>query len=120
VLAASDEEVEAVLSREELLALPAAQRRAGLEEWLRRRIGRAAGVLPARLPADRPLSDLGLDSLMAAEMTNDLDAVLGISLPTSALLAGSTLSQLVTDALENPVRREGGGELHVAIGGYLP
>lgn len=100
VLSAADEDAEAVQSHEDLLALPEAARRAVLTDWLRRRLARAAGIAPARLPIDRPLHELGLDSLAAAEVKNELEERLGIALPLSALFESPSVEQLAQAGLE--------------------
>ena len=52
--------------------------------------------LPAseKIPADRPLSDLGLDSLMAVEIKNSLARTIGQSLPASLLFNYPTIASL--------------------------
>jgi acyl-CoA synthetase (AMP-forming)/AMP-acid ligase II/acyl carrier protein len=100
VLAAAEEEAEPVRSREELLALPEAERHAVLADWLRRRLARAAGIAPARLRIDSPLHELGLDSLAAAEVKNELEEGLGIALPLTALLESPSVEQLAQAGLD--------------------
>jgi len=57
-------------------------------------------ALPSNVPVDRrlPLSDMGLDSLMAVEMRNALGTTLGITLPATLLFDYPTLDVL-TDYL---------------------
>ena len=57
-----------------------------------------------RLPASRapepvvPMRHLGLDSLMALEVKNHLEQMLGIDLPVVKLLQGPTIEELATEA----------------------
>ncbi|MEU8380857.1 SDR family NAD(P)-dependent oxidoreductase [Streptosporangium sp. NPDC048865] len=64
--------------------------RRALTEWV-------AGVLrtsPAAVDPEVPLTRLGLDSLMAVELRNLLEARLGVRLPTPAFLDGPTVVEL--------------------------
>jgi amino acid adenylation domain-containing protein len=97
------------LSREALAALPAGERGPALVTALRERVGRVARISPSRLDADRPLTALGLDSLMAIELENELEEALGTHLPLTRLLDGATLADLAGDllvALEAPAGEE--------------
>ena len=70
-----------------------AERRA----WLRERIaGSCAGLLTASgpLPANRPLHDLGLNSLAALELRNRLGRLVGAMLPASLLFDYPTVAAL--------------------------
>jgi len=49
----------------------------------------------------RPLREMGLDSLMAFELLNRLEAQFGISLPASRISASSTINSLATLVLES-------------------
>ena len=70
------------------------------EPWSMRRtveaeVARVMGI-PAseRIPADRPLSDLGLDSLMAVELRNSFARTVGRNLPASLLFSNPTIASL--------------------------
>jgi amino acid adenylation domain-containing protein len=77
--------------REALPATPAAEREALLESWLRSTFARLARVDAAAVDADQPLARHGLDSLLAIELKNAVEAELGADLPIAALLEGLTL-----------------------------
>ncbi|NUT48566.1 MAG: acyl carrier protein, partial [Saccharothrix sp.] len=81
-------------TRSELAALPDAERVPLLVERLTRGL---AATLGARTPPDpdRALFDLGVDSLMAVELKNEIEGALGVSLPISAFLDGATARDLV-------------------------
>ncbi|WP_437608159.1 SDR family NAD(P)-dependent oxidoreductase [Sorangium sp. So ce834] len=76
-------------------AAPLAQRLAGLapkereramNDVVRPEIGVVLGLPPSRhLDGDRPLKELGLDSLMAVELRNRLAAIVGTRLPATLL-----------------------------------
>jgi len=88
------------LDRESLLALPAAERLAALESWLRIEAARSLGVPAARLTLDRPLTAAGLDSLAAVEIRARAESVLGVAPSLAALLEGATLGGLAANLLE--------------------
>ncbi len=76
------------------MALPAAERRRAVLEWL---LGRAAAVLridAARLSPDRPLTELGLDSLAAVELRNAAEETFGVAPTLAELLDGASLTQI--------------------------
>lgn len=66
----------------------------GMLERLRRRLAAVVGVPPERLDPARPLTDLGLDSLMVFEIRNWLAETVGVSLAPAELLRGPTLEEL--------------------------
>jgi acyl carrier protein len=60
-------------------------------------VARVMGIPPSEtIPADRPLSDLGLDSLMAVELRNSFARIVGHSLPASLLFNYPTIASLAT------------------------
>jgi acyl transferase domain-containing protein/NADPH:quinone reductase-like Zn-dependent oxidoreductase/acyl carrier protein len=86
-----------------LAALPAAERERALLDIVRGEVRVVLGLPPATtIDAGRPLSELGLDSLMAVELRNRFAAHAGLRLPATLLfdcptpraLAGSLLERL--------------------------
>jgi natural product biosynthesis luciferase-like monooxygenase protein len=71
------------------------ERRALVEAHLRGVVARVLGLTPDRLDAQRPLVDLGLDSLMAIELKNRIEVDLGVRLSMVELLKGPTVDQLI-------------------------
>lgn len=57
----------------------------------------------ADLPEDRPLTALGLDSLMAVEIQHRVETDFGLSVPMTELLGDATLTDICTLALANPL-----------------
>ncbi|HEX4496856.1 MAG TPA: non-ribosomal peptide synthase/polyketide synthase, partial [Thermoanaerobaculia bacterium] len=80
--------------REDLLALEPAARRDALLAYLSGRIAKLAGAPVAAGDLERPLSSLGLDSLAAVELSNDLESDLGASVPLSELLESASIREL--------------------------
>jgi acyl carrier protein len=74
------------------------------------RVTRAAQVLgaaAAEVDVDRPLSNLGLDSLMAVELRNWIQSELRVNLNTVELMGGPSITQLV-EVLVDQIEREAG------------
>ena len=84
----------AAVSPESIRAAAPTERLAMVERFVR---GKAAGLLgidPAEMDADRPLLELGLDSLMAVEFRNWIENQLAVGLPISALMRGGGVRSL--------------------------
>jgi 1-acyl-sn-glycerol-3-phosphate acyltransferase len=84
----------------DLLAAPAAERPERVVEYLQARVGRVLGVSPAKVEADRPLTELGLDSLIAVELMTLLKNEVGLELAAVQLLEGVTVMRLAGLVLE--------------------
>jgi natural product biosynthesis luciferase-like monooxygenase protein len=87
------------LDRAALLALSPEERRLLLEGELRRQAAELLGIPVRKLPVDRPLDRLGLDSLMAMRLKNHLDAMLGRTLPIVSFLQGPSVADLTAQVL---------------------
>ncbi|MDI1312863.1 type I polyketide synthase [Prosthecobacter sp.] len=59
-------------------------------------VGGVLRVKPEGLRDDQPLTDLGLDSLMAVEIENSIESVIGVALPPASLMRARTIGQIVT------------------------
>ena len=59
-------------------------------------VGSVLRVKPDGLRADQPLTDLGLDSLMAVEIENSIESTIGVALPPASLMRARTISQIAT------------------------
>jgi acyl transferase domain-containing protein/acyl carrier protein len=84
-----------------LRAAPAAERHELLLNYLQVRAGRALGMDPdQRVDPYRPLREMGFDSLMAVELRNEVNRVLGQNYPTSLLFDHPTLGALASFLLK--------------------
>jgi acyl transferase domain-containing protein/acyl carrier protein len=87
--------------REELLAVePGRRRRALLEDHLRRRVAQVLRLAPARVEVGKPLRALGLDSLMALELRNRLEADFQLKLPATLVWNHPTVTALAPHLAE--------------------
>jgi amino acid adenylation domain-containing protein len=87
------------LTRPGLLALEPADRGAVLASWLRERAAKVLRIAPAALGPERQLTALGLDSLAAVELEQEVEQRLGVAVPLGRLLEGMTLRGLSEDIL---------------------
>jgi acyl transferase domain-containing protein/NADPH:quinone reductase-like Zn-dependent oxidoreductase/acyl carrier protein len=88
-----------------LAALGAAERRSLIESIVAEEAARILRMNPATLDLRRPLSDLGMDSLMALELRLALEARLRIDLPLVGLSDGTSIAALsmrLADCLNRP------------------
>lgn len=69
------------------------------------RAAQALGIAPTHLQADRPLTDLGIDSLMAMEMRTHIQHEIGVAIPIVKFLEGPTIASL-TEFLLDDIRQD--------------
>ena len=91
---------EVSISRDEILLAPPEARAGILERYLSTRLARILNVDPATLERDQPLTQLGIDSLMAVELKNRVEADLRTSVSIVALLQGGTIAKLARVVLD--------------------
>jgi acyl transferase domain-containing protein/acyl carrier protein len=85
----------AAMLQERLAAAAPNQRRALVVEQIRREAGRVLGLENLELLSNnKPLNELGLDSVMAIELRNAIRAVVGKSLPATLLFDYPTVDAL--------------------------
>ncbi len=87
-------------SRNALLAAEPAGRRQLLHSYLSEQVARVLGLSPSKLDVQQPLSQLGLDSLMAVELKNRIAVDLGVNVPVVKFLQGFSVHQAVTQILD--------------------
>jgi len=71
-----------------------------LESRLCEQVARVLGTSVAKLDNSTPLTNLGLDSLMAVELSNRIKSDLSVDVPTMKLMRGPSISQLAELLLE--------------------
>jgi acyl transferase domain-containing protein/acyl carrier protein len=85
--------------RDAILAAEPAERQRLLQSYLSEQVARALGLSPSKLDPQQPLSDLGLDSLMAVELKNRIAVDLKVNVPVVKFLQGFSVDQAVTQVL---------------------
>jgi acyl carrier protein len=87
--------------RTDLMAVSAAERRDRLASFSREQIARVLGLDdPGAIDPLQGLTDLGMDSLMAVELSNRLRAGLDLALPSTLVFEHPTLNDLVDHLVE--------------------
>jgi 1-acyl-sn-glycerol-3-phosphate acyltransferase len=86
--------------RAAILAAAAPDRRGLVISFLKEKVGKVLGHSPSKLDVERPLNDLGFDSLIAVELMTILRMELGVELAAVKLLQGVTIDGIATLALE--------------------
>ena len=69
-------------------------RRLLLSGYLRQELAALLGLDVAQVDPEESLTYLGIDSLMAFDLRNRLRSAVGISVPASTLIGGTSLSEL--------------------------
>jgi len=82
---------------EVLAAPPGPPRRDRVAAYLQTQLAQVLGMSSARLEETAPLASLGLDSLMAVELKNRVEAELGVHLPIATLLRSPSIGELVDE-----------------------
>jgi len=82
-------------TRKELFAIESpAGRRAFLESRLRMEVANVLRIDPVAIDPQKPLRELGIDSLMAIELRNSLEATFGVGLPSTVVWNCPTVAAL--------------------------
>jgi len=85
--------------RSALLAAEPAARRQLLQSYLTELVARVLGLSASKLDIQQPLSNLGLDSLMAVELKNRIAVDLGVNVPMVTFLLGPSVEQAMPQLL---------------------
>jgi len=80
--------------REALLHAQPEEREEIVQTYIREQVARVLGASASKLDADRPLNELGLDSLMGVELRNRVEGDLPLSLPMRELMQSPTINSL--------------------------
>ncbi len=100
-----------VPGRDAIIAADRADRPRLLEALLCDKVARVLGTPPERLEVDKPLLQLGIDSLMAVELRNWLEGELLVDLPIVELMRSPSVSGLA-ELLAERLERGSKGQLH--------
>ena len=87
-------------ARNLVLSAPAAERQSLAAACVGESAAKVLRTSAAKLEANRPLKEMGLDSLMAFELLNRLETQFGITLPPGRFSANATINNLATVVLE--------------------
>lgn len=93
-------------SAEDLLRAQPAERTGAMITELLRSVQRALGAGSATVDPEAPLSGLGLDSLMAVELRNEIQARLEVSIPIAGLLSGATIRSVSEQIITQVEQRQ--------------
>lgn len=91
-----------------ILEAPADKRMGMVEDLIAAQVGAVLGTDAARLDKDTPLTNLGLDSLMAIELVNRIEEKLGMTMPMGSVLNGPNIRDLSEPVLEKLLESGGG------------
>ncbi|MGB7344479.1 MAG: amino acid adenylation domain-containing protein [Pirellulaceae bacterium] len=86
--------------RSELRAMDRDARESRLQEFLTGELASIMGLGAAELDVHRPLSEMGLDSLMAIELKNNMESRLAITVPMARFMDGPSVATLCEVAAE--------------------
>jgi myxalamid-type polyketide synthase MxaE and MxaD len=86
--------------RDALLAAEPAERWQLLQSYLSEQVARVLGLSPSKLDVQQPLSNLGLDSLMAVDLKNRIAVDLKVNVPVVKFLQGLSVDQAVAQVLD--------------------
>jgi len=83
-----------IRGRESILSAPIGEREELLKSQLKMTAANVLRTSPAKLRTDCPLTELGLDSLMAAELLTGLETCYNVTIPAGKLTAGISIDDM--------------------------
>jgi acyl carrier protein len=86
--------------RAAILDAAPAERAQLIQSYVIEQVARVLGLSPSHLDIQQPLTNLGLDSLMAVELKNRISADLGVNVPMVKFLQGFSVAQAAMQLLE--------------------
>src|SRR5205085_2004896 len=87
------------ISRELVVSTPAEERKALVKLYLEHCVRRLFRLIESEVPCDESLSKLGLDSLVAFELSTEIATKLGVEITPADLLAGPSIVELADQIL---------------------
>ena len=88
-----------------------------LEAYIRDHLARAMGASPARIDTQQSLFNLGLDSLIAMDVRNRINADLGINVPLAKFMQSASVSALAAYVAERLIESGRGERSRTAADG---
>jgi acyl carrier protein len=86
---------------ESIKGLPLERQKAALQEYVQGQVVKTLGLDPSQpFNALRPLTDLGMDSLMAVELKNKIEGDTGVNIPVPYFLESATVAALAGKIME--------------------
>ncbi|MDZ8087066.1 MAG: amino acid adenylation domain-containing protein [Nostoc sp. DedQUE12b] len=89
----------ASLTHTAVLALEPQERQFQLTCYLQQLVAQVLKLVSSQVNPQQPLNTVGLDSLMAVELQHSIETNLGVVLPMTSFLGGSSIDQLATVVL---------------------
>jgi acyl carrier protein len=83
-----------------LLAVDPAERQQFLSTQIRDQLARVLGMPPAKVDVEQPLTNLGIDSLMAVEIGNQIQVMAGVEIPVMKFMEGISIAGLSAYVIE--------------------
>ncbi|MCL6751962.1 amino acid adenylation domain-containing protein [Nostoc sp. CCCryo 231-06] len=87
------------LTHAAVLALEPQERQLQLTCYLQQLVAQVLKLVSSQINPQQPLNSVGLDSLMAIELQHAIETNLGVVLPMTSFLGGSSINQLATVVL---------------------
>ncbi|OLT61097.1 type I polyketide synthase [Moorena bouillonii] len=80
--------------QQEILAAEPEKRQPLIESRFKEQVAQVLGMSPSKIGLEQPLTTLGLDSLMALELSNQLKQKLNLDVSTMKIMGGASITQL--------------------------
>jgi NADPH:quinone reductase-like Zn-dependent oxidoreductase/acyl carrier protein len=90
-----------------LLAIDARERHPFLATQIRDQLARVLGTSPSKLDVEQSLLNLGIDSLMAVEIGNQIQAMVGVDVPAMKFMEGISIAGLATYVIDQLAPTDG-------------
>ncbi len=90
----------AVIDRTDILATEPEHRFDRIRQYLAHELAGVIKVSPDQIGHQQPLTQFGIDSLMAIELKNNIERQLGVNIPIASLLQGPSINDLTSSILE--------------------
>jgi acyl transferase domain-containing protein/aryl carrier-like protein len=94
--------------RKAVLGAPPEKRLEMMVNFLREKVARVLGANVSKVVVDKPLTELGLDSLMGVELRNWIEGELRVNLPIVELMQGPTITRVAELLLAQMTSDESG------------